>query len=253
LTGSGMVTITNSNNFTGDTTISGGTLQLGTGVSGQDGVIASSVVINNSVLLYNLAGSQAPGYTISGTGSLIKAGSGTLTLNNYQGYSGGTIVNGGTLGLNAGGYSGTVRGTLTINPGAVVKLNASDALGYGSGNCVTNVNINNGTIDNTTGGNNAFITNFALAGGTMSSSGGGTYNFATGYGITTNANTATSLISSGITIRDDNGANDMAFNVASGSTASGIDLAVSGKIAGGADCPGAQTVASLSRERASWP
>ena len=183
LTGSGMVTITNSNNFTGDTTISSGTLQLGTGVSGQDGVIASSVVINNSVLLYNLAGSQTASYTGAGTGSVIKTGSGTLTFNNAQGYTGGTIVNGGTLALSIGGYGGTVLGTLTINPGAVVKLNASDALGYGSGNCVTSVNVNNGTIDNTTGGNNAFITNFTLAGGTMSSSGGGTYNFSTGYGL----------------------------------------------------------------------
>ena len=63
--------------------------------------------------------------------ALTKAGSGTLTLNALSSYTGGTIVNGGTLAVNAG--SGIPDGTaLTINNGGYVSLvapaNAIDGL-----------------------------------------------------------------------------------------------------------------------------
>ena len=65
------VILTTSNGYTGTTTINGGTLQLGTGVNGQDGSLpGTSSVLNNGTLAYNLAGSQTASYSISGNGSV---------------------------------------------------------------------------------------------------------------------------------------------------------------------------------------
>ena len=64
----------------------------------------------------------------------------------------------------------------------------------------------------------------------MTSSGGGYYNINAGddggYGITSNASATTSLISGGINVRGGN----LNFNVAQGTTTSGVDLLVSGPI-----------------------
>ncbi len=208
--------------------LSSGTLQLGDGSSGQDGSIQGNVT-NNAALAYDLFGSQTYSGVISGNGTLTKLGAGVLKLSGTNTYTGGTTVNGGTLNLNVGGGTGTICGVLTVNPGGNATLNTTDALGYTVGANVTTVNINAATIDNAASGNNGYRTNFNLAGGTMSSTGGGTYNFTSGYGVTTYASTATLLISSGITVRD---SSNMLFSVASGTTASGIDLGVSGMITG---------------------
>ena len=159
-----------------------------------------------------------------------------LTLTNFNTYTGGTTVNGGTLALNAGGNQGAINGVLNINPGAVVELNHADAVGYTTaGDYVTTVNIVGGVIDNTTNSWNAFTTNFNLTGGTISAINGTSsstnnnpaFNFNAGYGITTYGSTATSLISAGILIC----AGTLAFNVTSGTTSSGIDLQDTGVIA----------------------
>ena len=115
---------------------------------------------------------------------------------------------------------------MTIKPGADVELQAN-ALGYTGGVAVSAVYVNGAMIDSAVSDNDAYITSFYSTGGTISSTGGGTYHFSNGFGVTTYASTATSLISAGITIRD---GGTMPFNVAPGTTASGIDLLVSGNI-----------------------
>jgi autotransporter-associated beta strand protein len=234
--GSGPLTI---NGGTLDTTVGGVTLPNNTQNWNADVFFNGSqslnmgtgaVTLGSSRTVTVRANSLTVGGALSDSGggySLTKAGPGSLTLGGLNIYTGGTIVNAGTLVVAAGGSAGGIQGPLTVNPGARVSLQAGDALGYGNGTSVTTVTINGGVLDNATGNNNGYITNYVLSGGTMSSSGGGTYNFSTGYGITTLASTATSVISSGITIRD---ANNLDFNVASGTTASGIDLLVSGQI-----------------------
>ena len=71
------------NTYTGATTITGGTLQLGTGVSGHDGSIAGTsgvILANNTTLAYNIAGTQTASYAIGGGGGVSKLGPGTLTM-----------------------------------------------------------------------------------------------------------------------------------------------------------------------------
>ena len=104
--GPGVLVLTASNTYSGQTTVSGGTLALGNGTPGNDGSISGvGGVTDNAALLYNLAGNQAVGYAIGGSGALIKSGTGTLTLTGINTYAGTTTVNGGTLQLAAGGLA----------------------------------------------------------------------------------------------------------------------------------------------------
>ena len=61
LTGTGTVILTNTNSYTGPTTIGpGATLQLGNGSAGNDGNITSTHnIVDNGTLVYNLFGAAA--------------------------------------------------------------------------------------------------------------------------------------------------------------------------------------------------
>ena len=104
--GPGTLTITLAESYTGSstinggvsTTISGGVLQLGTGIAGQDGSITGAGgVTDNAALVFDLAGSQTAAYGIVGSGSLTMMGSGMLTLSGTNTYTGGTTVSNGEL------------------------------------------------------------------------------------------------------------------------------------------------------------
>ena len=119
--GSQTLTILNTNTYTGVTTISAGTLQLGDGTSGKDGTIANSPTITNSgALVYNRFGTNSYGGAISGSGTVTKDGPGTQTLTGTNTYTGATTVNAGTLEIGGGGLlgNGTYAGGISIASGA---------------------------------------------------------------------------------------------------------------------------------------
>lgn len=176
----------------------------------------------------NANGAISIGGVISGSGNLTKAGAGTLTLPAINTYSGGTTVNAGTLTLAAGGGSGAIRGTVTVNSGATLKTTVTDAVGYNVGSQIAQLNLTGGTFDNGGGGNQGFRTNVALTGGVMTSTGGGSFLFTTGgYGITSLASSTTSIISSGLLLQN---SVDLPINVADGTAAP--DLLISGVVSG---------------------
>ena len=234
--GPGALILAGNNTYTGSTTIGGGTLQIGNGTSGEYLASQSVAIASGGVLAFNQADTLTYTGIVSGSGSLVKNGTGLLNLNNNSTYTGGTAVNGGTLALNVGSPSGAIQGVLNINPGAMVNLTGGNGLGYsgGSQTYVTTVNIVGGVINIPSTSWEAYTTNFTLTGGTMSGSYGGAnnppfypaYNFSSGYGITTYASTATSLISTCIYGRGGN----VPFNVASGTAPGGIDLNVTGVV-----------------------
>src|SRR5690606_22562539 len=73
----GTLVLTGNNAYSGGTTISSGTLQLGNG--GATGIIAGDVV-NNGVLAFNRSDNVTFDGAISGSGSVVQLGSGTTTL-----------------------------------------------------------------------------------------------------------------------------------------------------------------------------
>jgi autotransporter-associated beta strand protein len=145
-TNTGRLTIQSSHDYTGVTTINGGTLSIASvangGVASPIGAAPSAsanLVINGGTLEYtgnNLSTDRgatlgASGGTVSvtnpaktltlngtltGGGSLTKTGNGQITLNSANNYLGGTIINAGTIRGNPASAIGT--NTLTLNGSA---------------------------------------------------------------------------------------------------------------------------------------
>ncbi|EAS1080677.1 fibronectin-binding autotransporter adhesin ShdA [Salmonella enterica] len=88
-TGTGELTLSGDNSYSGDTTITGGTLTADHADSLGTGVIANIGVLQ--------VGEGELENTLSGSGALVKTGTGELTLSGDNTYSGGTTITGGTL------------------------------------------------------------------------------------------------------------------------------------------------------------
>ncbi len=113
-TGTGKLTLSGSNSYTGLTTVGTGTMQIG---NGTDDTSFASSVKNSASLVFNLGNSLTYSRTISGTGTLTKMGTGKLTLSGTNTYTGATAINAGTLLLSSGA---TIAGTTFTNDGALV-------------------------------------------------------------------------------------------------------------------------------------
>jgi fibronectin-binding autotransporter adhesin len=123
--GAGTQILAASNGYSLSTTITGGTLQLGTGLINQDGSINStSGVTDKAALVYDIYGTQTPGYAISGSGSVAYVGPGlVIQSGNNNNYTGGTYLGGGgTLQLSNANALGNAAGALTVNSG-LLNLN----------------------------------------------------------------------------------------------------------------------------------
>ncbi|MCH5713505.1 autotransporter-associated beta strand repeat-containing protein, partial [Salmonella sp. C3276] len=88
--GADTLTLSGSNSYTGGTTISGGTL-----VASTVEALGTGDVTNNATLELNTGGDFIN--NIGGTGRVEKSGDDTLTLSGSNTYTGGTLINGGTL------------------------------------------------------------------------------------------------------------------------------------------------------------
>lgn len=110
-TGTGTLTLTGANTYTGGTTVSSGTL------SGNAASFGTGAIVDNAALVIDQASDATLANTLSGTGSLTKTGTGQLLYTgNGAGFTGSTLVSGGSLSVN-----GSLGGTSTIGSGGVLK------------------------------------------------------------------------------------------------------------------------------------
>jgi len=232
--GSGGLTLTGANTYTGGTTINAGTLTIGGAgqLNGGSYTGAIGLTVGTSTFQYNSSLSQTLSGGISGLGAVIKAGVGGLTLTGTNTYTGNTTITGGTLTiggagqLNGGSYTGAIgltAGTSTFQyssslsqtlsgvirgPGAVIKAGAGK-LTLGGANTYSGATWNNGgtlVMDGpqalgtiSAGGNTGSLTlNSATATFELSSSGTiGALTGVAGGVITTDNSGAFTLTSSG--------------------------------------------------------
>lgn len=115
-TGVSALLLTGDHTYSGATTISSGTLQLGNG--GASGSVAGDI-INNGQLIIDRSADYAYNGIISGNGNLIQQGSGSVMFSQSQSYTGTTDINAGALILENGAQlSGTQL--VTVSQGAIL-------------------------------------------------------------------------------------------------------------------------------------
>jgi fibronectin-binding autotransporter adhesin len=123
--GSGTLVLAADNAYSGTTTVSRGTLQIGAG--GTTGSITGNVFLSSTAaLVFNRSDNLSYAGAISGTGSFTKLGAGTLTLSGSNTYVGATTVAGGTLMISS--TTALPTAAFTLDGGTIV--NATGGLNF---------------------------------------------------------------------------------------------------------------------------
>ncbi|WP_146634626.1 autotransporter-associated beta strand repeat-containing protein, partial [Salmonella enterica] len=193
-TGTGELTLSGGNDYSGGTTIIGGTLTADHADSLGTGAVANSGVLQ--------VGEGELENTLSGSGSLVKTGTGELTLSGDNSYSGGTTIIGGTL-----------------------TADHADSLGTGAVANSGVLQVGEGELENTLSGSGSLVktgTGELTLGGDNSYSGATTITDGTLIAANVNALGSGNIDNSGTLILDANGA----FELANVTTHSGATTAL---------------------------
>ncbi|OMG70328.1 autotransporter-associated beta strand repeat-containing protein, partial [Burkholderia ubonensis] len=151
--GTGALTLTGTNTYTGGTAIIGGMLQLGNG--GTTGSIVGDVA-NDGTLAFSRSDRFAFDGEISGAGQVRQIGAGTTVLTGDHTYTGGTTISAGTLQLGNGAGTGNIVGDIRVEAGGTLAVERGGAFTLGnalsgSGLVATDTNGQRFDFDTTTG------------------------------------------------------------------------------------------------------
>jgi autotransporter-associated beta strand protein len=213
--GSGTVILANNNGYVGGTTINAGTLQVGNG-GGSGSLYVNGPIVNNSLLVFNTAGSftyQVAGL-ISGSGNVIFRGGGVIKAIGNNSYTGWTFIDAGTTFFCREGQDGFLVSPVITNSGTLRIVSQDTAFTY-AGSIVVNTNANSPAGRVQIGANNNNAGTITLT-GTNTYTGGtfiGDNQLILGDGSTTNAGSIVGNVQfvNNFTTADDN-ARTLTFN-----------------------------------------
>ena len=129
-TGPGTLALAGTHAYTGETAITGGTLAIGSGGSGGSiGTTSGVALSNNATIAFNQSSNQSSSAAfspvISGTGSLVKNGTGALTVSGDNTFVGSTTVSGGTLVMGHANALGNASNPLVLSGTGTLNLNGN--------------------------------------------------------------------------------------------------------------------------------
>ncbi len=217
--GDGILSLNSANVISATATVSAGTVELSNANAITNGSVALSIdnglTFNTGIGTFNVGGlsganalaladtgaspvtlavgannsSSTYTGTISGSGTLAKIGTGTLSLNSANSYTGGTTVSGGVLAArDEVGAPAAVTpfgtGTVTVNNGGVLELGSAPTSAFGEYDLANNITADNGGVlafdafDHVTG-----TLNIAAGGGTLGSTFNGWYEIRKGLAL----------------------------------------------------------------------
>lgn len=125
--------------------------------AGTAGTLTSStgtLTVNSSIATDQQIQLRIQDFDASTPVALVKNGASEVKLTTTNTYTGGTTVNAGVLNLTGGGgANGTIRGTVTVNSGATLRLSTGDATGYDATTRLSTINLIGGTLNVNTASN----------------------------------------------------------------------------------------------------
>jgi len=174
--GTGTVVLDGTNTYTGPTTITAGTLQIGAG--GTSGRLSPASAISGSsgaVLAFNRSDTLTQGSdfgaSVGGTLGVTTLGGGTVVLTSANSYTGPTRISLGTLQIGAGGTSGSLAPASTIVNDGTLTFNRSDTLTQGSdfADAITGLGsiVQAGSGTTVLGSVNTYVGSTTVTGGTL--------------------------------------------------------------------------------------
>ncbi len=132
--GTGTLAISNTNTYSGGTTISNGTLRI------DDGGSIVGDIVDNATFEINNNTSYTVGGNVSGTGSLVQAGFGVTTLDGTNTFTGGTSVENGDLQLGDSTHQTSLVGSVVVQSGAELDVTNADI------SAVTSIDLEDGLL-----------------------------------------------------------------------------------------------------------
>ncbi len=121
--GTGLLTLTGAQGYTGATVIEAGTVQFD---GGGNQIATASIAIGSEAAL-GFVGSQEYAGTVTGSGNLLRQFAGTTILSGDVS-AGSTVILGGTIQIGNGGTTGTLTGPVLIGEGASLAFNRAGTL-----------------------------------------------------------------------------------------------------------------------------
>ncbi|HEY1936170.1 MAG TPA: Hint domain-containing protein [Acetobacteraceae bacterium] len=128
---------------------------------------AGAITLGSATLTVGTSNSTTFSGVISGAGTLVKQGSGTLTLTGADSYSGATTITAGELLLGNGGSTGGIASTSTVTGSGTLAFDLTGSISFtpGIGGSVEVVKLAAGTL--TLGGSNTYTGGTAIDAGTL--------------------------------------------------------------------------------------